>query len=268
MKVLLDFSYYLTILTNLVLSLLYFVFAKKLEKVDTWHIKITRFLCLLSYLTSIFSFYLLFGRPPIIFAKENLFFISFVIFFLSNFRHFMSEIKPYVFSIIFLVNTILIILSEFNRIGDIPITPYLKSFWLYIHAITAAFAHAAYLIATFAATYYLFKSGKGLIQDSNVLHENRIRGLVVFGFVFHTLMIVSGAIWAQKAWGRFWGWDPVEAWSLAAWLAYAAYLHVGSRKERFFKSRFLILYLAFFALLVSFWGIAYISETVHVYLRF
>jgi ABC-type transport system involved in cytochrome c biogenesis permease subunit len=46
------------------------------------------------------------------------------------------------------------------------------------------------------------------------------------GFIFLTVMIISGAIWANEAWGRYWGWDPIETWSLICWVLYAGYLHV------------------------------------------
>ena len=45
------------------------------------------------------------------------------------------------------------------------------------------------------------------------------------GFIFLSIMIVAGAIWANEAWGRYWGWDPIETWSLISWVVYAGYLH-------------------------------------------
>ena len=48
---------------------------------------------------------------------------------------------------------------------------------------------------------------------------------VVFGFPIYTFALIAGAIWAESAWGRFWGWDPKETWSFIAWVVYAAYLH-------------------------------------------
>jgi cytochrome c-type biogenesis protein CcsB len=48
---------------------------------------------------------------------------------------------------------------------------------------------------------------------------------VGFGFIVLGMMIAAGAIWANEAWGRYWGWDPIETWSLVSWLVYAAYLH-------------------------------------------
>ena len=50
--------------------------------------------------------------------------------------------------------------------------------------------------------------------------------VISLGFLFLTLVIITGAIWAQKAWGRYWTWDPKETWSLITWLIYALYLHM------------------------------------------
>jgi ABC-type transport system involved in cytochrome c biogenesis permease subunit len=56
---------------------------------------------------------------------------------------------------------------------------------------------------------------------------DRLSGrFVVAGFLFWGIMIASGAIWANEAWGRYWAWDPIETWSLVVWIIYAVYLHL------------------------------------------
>ena len=62
-------------------------------------------------------------------------------------------------------------------------------------------------------------------ERSAALDEGAAR-LVAVGFLGHTVMIASGAIWANGLWGRYWGWDPIETWSLVTWLTYAVYLHL------------------------------------------
>jgi cytochrome c-type biogenesis protein CcsB len=49
--------------------------------------------------------------------------------------------------------------------------------------------------------------------------------LVIFGFPIFTFAVIAGAVWAESAWGRFWGWDPKETWAFISWIVYAAYLH-------------------------------------------
>lgn len=114
------------------------------------------------------------------------------------------------------------------------VTGSLASFWLVIHVIFANLAFGAYAASFALAVAYLMKQGKpshrwqGLLSrfpEPDVLDGMSFR-FVGAGFVFETIMIASGAIWANEAWGRYWGWDPVETWSLIAWAIYAIYLHL------------------------------------------
>jgi ABC-type transport system involved in cytochrome c biogenesis permease subunit len=62
------------------------------------------------------------------------------------------------------------------------------------------------------------------VPGSAVLDAYTVR-FVGFGFLFWTITIAAGAIWANQSWGRYWGWDPIETWSLIAWLVYGLFLH-------------------------------------------
>lgn len=114
------------------------------------------------------------------------------------------------------------------------VTGSLASFWLVIHVIFANLAFGAYAASFALAVAFLMKDGKpqrrwqgllGRFPEPDVLDGMSFR-FVGAGFVFETVMIASGAIWANEAWGRYWGWDPVETWSLIAWAIYAIYLHL------------------------------------------
>ncbi|MDP2232734.1 MAG: c-type cytochrome biogenesis protein CcsB [Actinomycetota bacterium] len=114
------------------------------------------------------------------------------------------------------------------------VTGSLASFWLVIHVIFANLAFGAYAVSFALAVAFLLKdSGAGRKYQAlldkfpvpDVLDGLTYR-FVGAGFVFQTIMITSGAIWANEAWGRYWGWDPVETWSLIAWAIYAIYLHL------------------------------------------
>ncbi|ACX52974.1 cytochrome c-type biogenesis protein CcsB [Ammonifex degensii KC4] len=110
--------------------------------------------------------------------------------------------------------------------------PALRSKWLTYHVLTAIVAYSAFTLSFAAAVLYLIASGNsplftGLrrrLPDQEVL-DRVIYQAVVIGLPFQTLLIVTGAIWAQYAWGAYWSWDPKETWSLITWLVYAAYLH-------------------------------------------
>ncbi|MFA5844965.1 MAG: cytochrome c biogenesis protein CcsA [Coriobacteriia bacterium] len=109
----------------------------------------------------------------------------------------------------------------------------LVSYWLGIHVAFANLAYGAYA-ASFALAIAFLLREKGSTRFATVLaklpDQLVIDGLmfkfVGAGFLFQGIMIVSGAIWANEAWGRYWAWDPMETWSLIAWMIYAGYLHV------------------------------------------
>ncbi len=113
-----------------------------------------------------------------------------------------------------------------------PLLPALKSNWLIAHVITCFIGYAAFAIAFGVSIMYLFKqraSGDQLqflqrLPEIRVLDE-LTHQLVMFGFLFLSVGIITGAVWANSAWGRYWGWDPKETWSLITWFIYATLLH-------------------------------------------
>lgn len=112
--------------------------------------------------------------------------------------------------------------------------PALHSVWFVIHIIAAATSGAAFNIGGIAAILYLIRSrdeqlgGSGgylsRLPSADVLDRISYRFLA-FAFPLWTFTVAAGAIWAQYAWGRFWGWDPKETMSLVTWIIYAGYLH-------------------------------------------
>jgi len=110
-----------------------------------------------------------------------------------------------------------------------PLEPAFKSNWLYIHVLFALFSFGSYVIAFASGSMYLLKSKSAgflcRLPELKLLDELSMR-LILFGFFSQAIMIGSGAIWAYGLWGRFWGWDPVETWSLITWLVYGTNLHL------------------------------------------
>jgi cytochrome c-type biogenesis protein CcsB len=113
-----------------------------------------------------------------------------------------------------------------------PLIPALKSNWLIAHVVTCFIGYGAFAIAFGVSTMYLIKhfAGEpegGLLSrfpETGALDE-LTHQLVMFGFLFLTAGIITGAVWANSAWGRYWGWDPKETWSLITWFVYATLLH-------------------------------------------
>lgn len=108
-----------------------------------------------------------------------------------------------------------------------PLMPALRSNWLYIHVFTAIIAYGAFAVSFIIAIMYLLKE-KGVwnkFLPTLKLLDDTIYKIISFAIPFLTLLIVTGAIWAEETWGNFWSWDPKETWSLITWFIYAAYLH-------------------------------------------
>jgi ABC-type transport system involved in cytochrome c biogenesis permease subunit len=95
-----------------------------------------------------------------------------------------------------------------------PVQPALQSYWLAIHVFTIASSSGVLLVPGVASVLYLV----------DLLDRIAYRA-TIFAFPVYTFGVITGAIWAESAWGRFWGWDPKETCAFVAWVVYAAYLH-------------------------------------------
>ena len=113
-----------------------------------------------------------------------------------------------------------------------PLVPALKSTWLVIHVSAAIICGGVFLLANVIAATYLILEKYGdnrpawaaKIPSLDVLDLLSYR-LIAFVFPLWTFAVIAGAIWAESAWGRYWGWDPKETWAFITWVGYAAYLH-------------------------------------------
>jgi len=121
--------------------------------------------------------------------------------------------------------------------GIEPLVPALQSNWLLYHVITCFLGYAAFAVACGISIMYLIKArAEGDSTDSSaggvismfpairVLDDLNYKAIMI-GFPLLTLGIVTGAAWANYAWGTYWSWDPKETWSLIVWFVYAAFLH-------------------------------------------
>ena len=115
-----------------------------------------------------------------------------------------------------------------------PLVPALKSPWLVIHVSAAIISGGVFLLANCIAAAYLildrYEENGGRpnwslkLPSLEALDQLTYR-LVALVFPLWTFSVIAGAIWAEAAWGRYWGWDPKETWAFITWVAYAAYLH-------------------------------------------
>ena len=137
---------------------------------------------------------------------------------------------PVAISVLLTLGTAITILY----VPSAPLVPALKSTWLAIHVSAAIISGGVFLLANcIAATYLIldrYESNGGRpiwalkLPSLEVLDQLSYR-LVAFVFPLWTFAVIAGAVWAEAAWGRYWGWDPKETWAFITWVAYAAYLH-------------------------------------------
>lgn len=113
----------------------------------------------------------------------------------------------------------------------VALSPILDSTWLVVHVLTAKLAFGSYLVSCVLAIAYIMKerghSGRLLDRfPANPVNEELNRKFVTLGFLNHTVMLVSGSIWANVAFGSYWSWDPIETWALISWLIYGIFYHL------------------------------------------
>lgn len=156
--------------------------------------------------------------------------------------------------------------------------PALQSNWLTIHVGVSVIAYGAFAVACGISILYILKNRyeknnpgsnpHGIFHthfpDLKVIDEANYRAVAI-GFLFLTLCILSGAIWAEQAWGRYWAWDPKETWSLITWFVYALFLHTrftrGWRGNR--TAWFAIV--GFICVIITYIGVNVFLPSIHSY---
>lgn len=173
------------------------------------------------------------GYTPITNLHESLSFFSLAI--VATFIFFERRYKAAILgSFIVPLALLILLLSAGFSSGIVPLNPALKSKWLAVHTSMAFLGYAAFAVSFAVSIMYLIQShfvkkrrlGSMFqkLPPLDILDEISYRCLT-FGFPLLTFAIISGAIWAETAWGTYWSWDPKETWSLITWLVYAALLH-------------------------------------------
>jgi cytochrome c-type biogenesis protein CcsB len=143
-----------------------------------------------------------------------------------------------------------------------PLIPALKSNWLIAHVITCFIGYASFAVAFGLSIMYLFKQRqsreKSFLLDQLPLPadiDELTHQMVLFGFLFLSGGIITGAVWANSAWGRYWGWDPKETWSLITWFVYATLLHARLMRGWRGKRIAYLSILGFMAVLFTYFGV-------------
>jgi cytochrome c-type biogenesis protein CcsB len=163
-----------------------------------------------------------------------------------------------------------------------PLVPALRSYWIAIHVTTISIGTGIFMVSFVATVLYLIRrrweiaieAGRtpsrfpvtlgGRMPSTEVLDRMAYR-TVAFGFPVYTFGIIAGAIWAEAAWGRYWGWDPKETWAFITWVVYAAYLHARATAGWRGTAAARVNMLAFATMIFNFFIINMVVSGLHSY---
>ena len=159
--------------------------------------------------------------------------------------------------------------------------PALQSYWLVIHVVVAVLATAFFNIAAGLSIAYLLKSAGWLEKSKRnaVQSVKRILNLFppleslerlsyrfnIIGFILWSFTLIAGAIWAERAWHRYWGWDTKEVWTFIIWVIYAGYLHANATRGWTGKRSAWLSLIGFAAILFNFTVVNLFFKGLHVY---
>lgn len=149
--------------------------------------------------------------------------------------------------------------------------PALQSAWLGFHVFTAIISYGSFGVAFGVAMVFLFQNvfqrsdfAKRHLPDEDTLDLITYRA-VSLGFLFLTLCIITGSIWAKRAWGTYWNWDPKETWSLITWIIYAIYLHLRLNKGWKGKKAAIFAAIGFICVIFTYVGVNMLLVGLHSY---
>jgi len=272
--------FYSLVITVTLCMLLYMIWlGSKNELVGRVATSLT-IIAVIANLTAIILRMITSGHPPLSNGYE--FLLTFVggilvVYLFAEFRYKLKALGAFVMPIPFLLLMFIIMsMGPEERIAQ-AVPPALKSQWLTFHVLTAMFAYGAFAVSFGLGIMYLLKlskddSGKksksqgitSRFPSLEVLDELAYK-VVGFAFPLLTLCIITGAIWANYAWGTYWSWDPKETWSLITWILYAGYLHARLMYGWKGKRAAWMAVFGFLAVLFTFFGVNYLLPGLHSY---
>jgi cytochrome c-type biogenesis protein CcsB len=170
----------------------------------------------------------------------------------------------------------------------LPLVPSLQSNWLMMHVSMMMISYSTLIIGSLFSILYLafcfFNNEKESLQIMSVNSETTLTKtsnfsklsllqtidiwsyrIIGLGFPFLTLGIISGAVWANEAWGSYWSWDPKETWALITWLVFAMYLHSRLLKGWQGKNAAFLGSLGFFVIWICYLGVNFLGKGLHSY---
>jgi len=216
-----------------------------------------------------------YGYVPLSNMYESLIFFSWtivLIYLILEFKYQQKIIGVFVTPFAFLAIALTSIIPGIDA-KIVPLVPALQSNWLAIHVITCFLGYASFAVSFGISILYLIQDEKGTAKEGGsrwlpsiaILDEINYKSIVT-GFPMLTLGIVTGAAWANYAWGSYWSWDPKETWSLITWFVYAAFLHARFTRDWRGRRAAILSIVGFSAVLFTYFGVNYLISGLHSYL--
>jgi cytochrome c-type biogenesis protein CcsB len=219
------------------------------------------------------SYQLGYGRAPLTNMYESLVFFSWTMALLYIFVEFKYRergigvvVSPLIFLAIAYASFDPGISTKIN-----PLIPALKSNWLIAHVVTCFLGYAGFALAFGLSLIYFIKPrqpGKDSMFDRlpawEIIDELTYQ-MVVFGFLFLTIGIITGAVWANSAWGKYWSWDPKETWSLITWFVYAIFMHLRMMRGWHGRNLALVSIVGFMSVMFTYFGVNFLLSGLHSY---
>lgn len=224
------------------------------------------------------SYQLGIGYVPLSNMYESLVFFACsiaVVYLTIEFTHKTRYLGAYVVPFTFAAMAYASFSAEFSKEIK-PLLPALQSNWLAAHVITCFIGYAAFTIACGLAILYLIKMNftEDNVEKSGVSEATKpnlkqldiiIYRMIVFGFLWLTAGIITGAVWANSAWGTYWSWDPKETWSLITWFIYALALHARYTRNWDGTRMALMALVGFLSVIFTYYGVNFLLSGLHSY---
>lgn len=214
------------------------------------------------------------GYVPLSNMYESLVFFALCIAVLYLFIELQYKVKifgTYIVPFSFLAMAYASYSPEFGK-GIKPLLPALQSNWLVAHVVTCFIGYAAFTLSCGLAIFYLFKTYRSnkVVVDSEAIGllktiDNINYKMIVFGFIWLTAGIITGAIWANSAWGTYWSWDPKETWSLITWFVYALALHARYSRGWDGLRMSVVSMVGFVSVIFTYYGVNFLLSGLHSY---
>ena len=213
------------------------------------------------------------GRIPVTNLYESLVFFAWSVnlfYLLVEWKYKNRTLGAFVIPIAF--GTMLFALTNESSIQ--PLVPALQSYWLHAHVITCFVGYAAFAVSAGVAVMYLMKAkreerkltgGVVALFPSTKILDDLVYKAIIWGFPFLTAGIITGAAWANYAWGTYWSWDPKETWSLIVWLVYAAFLHARITRGWHGRRAAILSIVGFLATIFCYLGVNLVLSGLHSY---